>query len=98
MTTASLTHLPLLDPAFISHPPYPQNDTTSPNGNMVYFFGTALYVGLLLTNAIAILSEERFLAKSTFPLIPFPSTFVFPTSSPLLCSSQSPINLLVHES
>ncbi|KAI5454882.1 hypothetical protein NCC49_002160 [Naganishia albida] len=30
---------------------------------MVYFFGTALYVGLLLTNAIAILSEERFLAK-----------------------------------
>lgn len=30
----------------------------------MYFFGTALYVGLLLTNAIAILSEERFLARS----------------------------------
>ncbi|KAJ9097635.1 hypothetical protein QFC21_004671 [Naganishia friedmannii] len=29
----------------------------------MYFFGTALYVGLLLTNAIAILSEERFLAR-----------------------------------
>lgn len=35
---------------------------------MVYFFGTALYVGLLLTNAIAILSEERFLAKSKLNL------------------------------
>jgi hypothetical protein len=66
---------------------------------MVYFFGTALYVGLLLTNAIAILSEERFLAKSTSSLIPFPSTLpLFPTSSLLLCSLQYPINLPVHES
>jgi hypothetical protein len=39
---------------------------------MVYFFGTALYVGLLLTNAIAILSEERFLAKSTLSSLPPP--------------------------
>ena len=28
------------------------------------YFGTIFYVGLLLTNAIAVLSEERFLAKS----------------------------------
>jgi hypothetical protein len=55
---------------------------------MVYFFGTALYVGILLTNAIAILSEERFLAKSTFPLIPFPSTLPLPLLfvSPILQS------------
>lgn len=32
---------------------------------MVFSLGTILYVALLLTNAIAILSEERFLAKST---------------------------------
>jgi len=29
-----------------------------------FFFGTFLYVSLLLLNAIAILSEDRFLAKS----------------------------------
>jgi len=33
--------------------------------SMVFgYFGTIFYVGLLLTNAIAVLSEERFLAKS----------------------------------
>jgi hypothetical protein len=30
------------------------------------YFGHIIYIGLLLTNAIAILSEERFLAKSGF--------------------------------
>jgi hypothetical protein len=28
------------------------------------YLGQLIYIGLLLTNAIAILSEERFLAKS----------------------------------
>jgi hypothetical protein len=31
---------------------------------MAFSLGTIIYVALLLTNAIAILSEERFLAKS----------------------------------
>jgi len=35
---------------------------------MVLFIGTILYVSLLLINAIAILNEERFLAKSMLPL------------------------------
>lgn len=49
---------------------------------MVYFFGTALYVGLLLTNAIAILSEERFLAKSKLnPRLPEPPPVLILLSS-----------------
>jgi hypothetical protein len=33
-----------------------------------YFgFGRIIYVSLLFTNAIAILNEERFLAKSEYP-------------------------------
>ena len=35
---------------------------------MAFSLGTILYVALLLTNAIAILSEERFLAKSAYHL------------------------------
>lgn len=31
------------------------------------YLGTILYVGLLFVNAIAILSEERFLARSSSP-------------------------------
>ena len=52
---------------------------------MVYFFGTALYVGLLLTNAIAILSEERFLAKSKLSFLPAMHLH------PIDCSSLSPV-------
>ena len=29
------------------------------------YFGTLLYVGVLLVNALAVLSEERFLARSS---------------------------------
>lgn len=59
---------------------------------MVYFFGTALYVGLLLTNAIAILSEERFLAKSTSPVRSrLRTNFSRLTNLRLLCSINTPL-------
>jgi hypothetical protein len=44
---------------------------------MAFSLGTIIYVALLLTNAIAILSEERFLAKSKsllHELVPPPET------------------------
>jgi hypothetical protein len=45
---------------------------------MPFFLGSILYVGLLLTNAIAVLSEERFLARSaSCPLLfRYPSTAI----------------------
>ncbi len=33
----------------------------------MFFFGNFLYITVLLINAVAILSEDRFLARSTFP-------------------------------
>ncbi len=46
---------------------------------MFSYFGSILYIGLLFTNAIAILNEERFLAKSE--------------SYPPYCSKQCATNL-----
>ena len=37
--------------------------------NFFFGFGTIIYVSLLVTNAIAILSEERFLARGKFPFL-----------------------------
>ncbi|KAF5675003.1 yos1-like domain-containing protein [Fusarium heterosporum] len=37
----------------------------------MWFFGSFLYVCILLINAVAVLSEDRFLARSTKPLIEF---------------------------
>jgi hypothetical protein len=34
---------------------------------MALGFGTLLYVALLLVNAMAVLSEDRFLARSAWP-------------------------------
>ena len=44
------------------------------------YFGQIFYISLLFTNAIAILNEERFLAKSRF-------LFFFIPSHPLTCLS-----------
>ena len=46
---------------------------------MVLFIGTILYVSLLLINAIAILNEERFLAKSMLLLFSSVPCFVLTT-------------------
>lgn len=37
--------------------------------NFFFGFGTIIYVSLLVTNAIAILSEERFLARGLSSLL-----------------------------
>jgi hypothetical protein len=61
-----------------------------------YFgFGHIIYVSLLFTNAIAILNEERFLAKSESRLCcrcpaDHPSPFSFPSSFSSLSSSPLP--------
>lgn len=48
---------------------------------MAFSLGTIIYVALLLTNAIAILSEERFLARSEFAFLPFQASRLGYTSS-----------------
>jgi hypothetical protein len=44
----------------------PARDIYTSASRMALGFGTIIYVSLLLTNAIAILSEERFLARSEY--------------------------------
>jgi len=41
------------------------------------FFGSFLYIAVLLINSVAILSEDRFLARST-PLTPLPLLIACP--------------------
>ena len=36
---------------------------------MILFLGGIFYIGLLLINAVAILSEDRFLARSAYPYL-----------------------------
>lgn len=60
-------------------------NTPTPHSNMFLFgLGRLVYVAVLITNAIAILSEDRFLARSTSSRLPFPP--------PLTSKSDLPAN------
>lgn len=49
----------------LNHPPHTYHTTGKPlAANMMFFaFGNLIYISVLLVNAIAILSEDRFLAR-----------------------------------
>lgn len=58
----------------LSYPPLPPSEN-NPNTIIMAFFGLGrlVYVLCLMVNAIAVLSEDRFLARSTRPSITRPA-------------------------